>query len=111
MARATLSRKQLDFIPCLTKKVWRRIKIYSKELEKFDIRGVEQGTNLPRQSSDIEQDQLLLPITFDAFKGQPAVVRKPSRLCAMAKMKGEALDHVLLHNSLNLGKRPLTNHS
>lgn len=77
-------------------------------LEKFDIHGVEQGTNLPRQSSDIEQDQLLRPVTFDAFKGQPAVVENLRIFVQAAKMRGEALDHVLLHGPPGLGKTTLS---
>lgn len=75
-------------------------------LEKFDIRGVEQGTNLPRQISDIEQDQLLRPITFDAFKGQPAVVENLRVFVQAAKMRARLLITCCYTVLPALGKRP-----
>lgn len=58
---------------------------------------------------DIELDKALRPKQFDDFSGQPKVVENLKVFVSAAKMRGEALDHVLLHGPPGLGKTTLSN--
>lgn len=75
-------------------------------LQEFDIRGVEQGTTPSYHKAEEEQDQLLRPVSFSAFKGQSSVVENLEVFVKAAKLRGEALDHVLLHGPLGWAKLP-----
>jgi Holliday junction DNA helicase RuvB len=44
---------------------------------------------------DLELDKALRPKQFDDFSGQPKVVENLKVFVSAAKMRGEALDHVL----------------
>ncbi|MDO5035979.1 MAG: Holliday junction branch migration DNA helicase RuvB [Porphyromonas sp.] len=77
-------------------------------LETFDIRGVERGTNLAKSVNEQVQDELLRPMSFDTFRGQDPVVENLRIFVEAAKMRGEALDHVLLHGPPGLGKTTLS---
>lgn len=70
--------------------------------EDFDIR---------KSRSDRENDyeNVLRPLSFDDFKGQSAVVENLRVFVMAARMRGEALDHVLLHGPPGLGKTTLSN--
>ncbi len=71
--------------------------------EPFNIRN-------PRQTSqDIEIDQKLRPLLFEDFKGQTHVLENLKVFVSAARMRGEALDHVLLHGPPGLGKTTLSN--
>ena len=59
---------------------------------------------------DLELDKALRPKQFDDFSGQPKVVENLKVFVSAAKMRGEALDHVLLHGPPGLGKTTLLNH-
>ncbi len=80
------------------------------DLEAFDIRGVERGEGLFEGSLKAEEDkdQALRPISFDDFQGQPSVVDNLKVFVAAAKLRGESLDHVLLHGPPGLGKTTLS---
>ncbi len=67
----------------------------------FDIRN-----NIGREQ-DFEQQ--LRPLTFDDFRGQAKIVENLKIFVQAAKMRGEALDHVLLHGPPGLGKTTLSN--
>jgi Holliday junction DNA helicase RuvB len=54
-------------------------------------------------------DKALRPKQFDDFSGQPKVVENLRVFVSAAKMRGEALDHVLLHGPPGLGKTTLSN--
>jgi Holliday junction DNA helicase RuvB len=54
-------------------------------------------------------DKALRPKQFDDFSGQPKVVENLKVFVSAAKMRGEALDHVLLHGPPGLGKTTLSN--
>lgn len=71
--------------------------------EDFDIR----EENL--RSSDLEIDLKLRPHGFGEFSGQPQIVENLKVFVQAAKMRGEALDHVLLHGPPGLGKTTLSN--
>ncbi len=59
------------------------------------------------QNEDKVFDQKLRPLVFDDFKGQPKVVENLKVFVQAAKMRGEALDHILLHGPPGLGKTTL----
>ena len=60
-------------------------------------------------SKDKEFEQEIRPLTFDDFSGQNKIVENLKIFVAAAKMRDEALDHVLLHGPPGLGKTTLSN--
>ncbi len=58
---------------------------------------------------DREIDRSLRPSGFVEFSGQPKVVDNLRVFVQAAKMRGDALDHVLLHGPPGLGKTTLAN--
>jgi Holliday junction DNA helicase RuvB len=58
---------------------------------------------------DKEIDKQLRPLEFDDFSGQSKIVENLKIFVKAAKMRGEALDHVLLHGPPGLGKTTLAN--
>lgn len=71
--------------------------------EHFDFRGNAFSEN----EKDI--DKQLRPLEFDDFSGQNKIVENLKIFVKAAKMRGEALDHVLLHGPPGLGKTTLSN--
>ena len=71
--------------------------------DSFDIRG--------RQShhSDKEFENALRPLSFSDFSGQEKIVSNLGIFVQAARMRGESLDHVLLHGPPGLGKTTLSN--
>ncbi len=64
----------------------------------------------PRESSahkDNELDGIIRPQTLDDFTGQNEIVSNLGIYIKAAKMRGEALDHVLFHGPPGLGKTTL----
>jgi Holliday junction DNA helicase RuvB len=61
------------------------------------------------QDTDKELEQQLRPLTFNDFTGQKKIVENLEIFVKAAKMRGEALDHVLLHGPPGLGKTTLSN--
>jgi len=74
------------------------------DIEDFDIRGAKR---VPE--SDKEYENRLRPLAFSDFSGQAKVVDNLKVFVAAARMRGEALDHVLLHGPPGLGKTTLSN--
>ncbi|OFX19928.1 MAG: Holliday junction DNA helicase RuvB [Bacteroidetes bacterium GWA2_31_9b] len=72
-------------------------------MDDFDIRDNEF------EKKDIEVENKLRPLNFHDFKGQFKVVDNLKIFVQAAKMRGEALDHVLLHGPPGLGKTTLAN--
>lgn len=56
-----------------------------------------------------EFENALRPLTFRSFSGQSKVVENLQVFVAAAKMRGESLDHTLLHGPPGLGKTTLSN--
>lgn len=71
--------------------------------ESFDYR--EEASH----NSDQEYDKVLRPRTLSDFAGQPSVVQNLEIFVKAAKLRGESLDHVLLHGPPGLGKTTLAN--
>lgn len=70
--------------------------------EEFDIRDPQ----LTSRERDFENE--LRPLTFDDFSGQEKVIENLRIFVQAAKLRGEALDHVLLHGPPGLGKTTLS---
>ncbi|NQU53379.1 MAG: Holliday junction branch migration DNA helicase RuvB [Bacteroidetes bacterium] len=56
-----------------------------------------------------ELDKKLRPLQFNDFSGQKQIVENLKIFVQAAKMRGESLDHVLLHGPPGLGKTTLSN--
>ena len=56
-----------------------------------------------------ELDKKLRPLQFSDFSGQNQIVENLKIFVKAAKLRGEALDHVLLHGTPGLGKTTLSN--
>ncbi len=74
--------------------------------DSFDIRGAREFSRMPEREREIEK--ALRPSEFDSFSGQEKVVENLKVFVAAAKMRGEALDHLLLHGPPGLGKTTLS---
>ena len=69
----------------------------------FDIRDVRMP------ESEREYENALRPLSFHDFSGQAKVVENLKVFVMAARMRKEALDHVLLHGPPGLGKTTLSN--
>ena len=72
-------------------------------MESFDYREDEESSN------DNDLDKALRPKSFTDFAGQKKVLENLSVFVEAAKLREEALDHVLLHGPPGLGKTTLAN--
>ena len=70
--------------------------------DNFDIR----NTSLDKEEQDI--DSALRPLSFDDFSGQDKILENLKIFVLAAKMRGESLDHTLLHGPPGLGKTTLS---
>ena len=59
--------------------------------------------------SEREYENALRPLSFHDFSGQAKVVENLKIFVMAARMRKEALDHVLLHGPPGLGKTTLSN--
>jgi Holliday junction DNA helicase RuvB len=75
-----------------------------EEEKEFDIRN--NRTNTDREK---EFENVLRPLTFSDFRGQNKIVENLKIFVQAARMRTEALDHVLLHGPPGLGKTTLSN--
>lgn len=64
-----------------------------------------------RKSGEAERDieKALRPLSFDDFSGQEKIIENLRIFVQAARMRGEALDHTLLHGPPGLGKTTLSN--
>ena len=76
-----------------------------EEIDDFDIRNSRVQ---PETGSEKDMERALRPSAFDAFSGQDPVVENLKIFVAAAKLRGESLDHVLLHGPPGLGKTTLS---
>jgi Holliday junction DNA helicase RuvB len=58
--------------------------------------------------TELEIEKVLRPVSFDDFAGQKNVVDNLKVFVEAAKLRGESLDHVLLHGPPGLGKTTLS---
>ena len=70
----------------------------------MDIRAIN---NISEKEKEFERK--LRPLTFDDFNGQKKLRENLEVFVKAAKMRGEALDHVLFHGPPGLGKTTLSN--
>ncbi|MCE2712408.1 MAG: Holliday junction branch migration DNA helicase RuvB [Cryomorphaceae bacterium] len=75
----------------------------TEEEDSFDYR--EEAS----KHVDQEYDKVLRPKVLADFAGQPSVVQNLEIFVQAAKLRGEPLDHVLLHGPPGLGKTTLAN--
>ncbi len=68
----------------------------------FDIRGATYN------EKDRDFDNQLRPLTFGEFQGQSKAVENLKIFVKAARLRGESLDHVLLHGPPGLGKTTLS---
>ena len=71
----------------------------------FDIRSQQQTP----AGSDRDFENALRPLSFSDFTGQTKVVDNLQVFVEAAKLRGEPLDHTLLHGPPGLGKTTLSN--
>lgn len=71
--------------------------------ESFDIRSNRLG------DSEREIEKALRPLSFDDFSGQEKIIENLRVFTMAARLRGEPLDHVLLHGPPGLGKTTLAN--
>ena len=64
------------------------------------------ASNMSNSDKDVEK--VLRPADFGDFTGQPSIVENLKIFVEAAKMRGEALDHILLHGPPGLGKTTLS---
>jgi Holliday junction DNA helicase RuvB len=72
-------------------------------MEKYNI----HNDNITEKEREFEN--ALRPLTFNSFSGQEKIVENLKIFVEAAKMRTEALDHVLLHGPPGLGKTTLSN--
>ena len=72
--------------------------------ESFDIRNQQ-----PLNGRERDYENVLRPLRFEDFSGQDKVVDNLRIFVKAARLRGEALDHVLLHGPPGLGKTTLSN--
>lgn len=73
--------------------------------EDFDIRDRQQSP----VGSDKDIEKALRPLAFDDFSGQEKIIDNLRVFVEAARLRGEALDHTLLHGPPGLGKTTLSN--
>ncbi|MDE6510768.1 MAG: Holliday junction branch migration DNA helicase RuvB, partial [Muribaculaceae bacterium] len=74
-------------------------------MPEFDIHGTQDTP----KGSDRDIEKALRPLSFDDFSGQDKIVANLRVFVQAARMRGEALDHTLLHGPPGLGKTTLSN--
>ncbi|MEN9919151.1 MAG: Holliday junction branch migration helicase RuvB [Bacteroidota bacterium] len=72
-------------------------------IETFDIHNENLG------GAEQELENALRPLNFNSFSGQDKVVENLKVFVTAARMRGESLDHTLLHGPPGLGKTTLSN--
>ncbi|WP_183413108.1 Holliday junction branch migration DNA helicase RuvB [Microbacter margulisiae] len=73
-------------------------------MDTFDIRSSQL-----HNETDKEYENALRPLSFNDFNGQRKIIENLSIFVQAARLRGESLDHVLLHGPPGLGKTTLSN--
>ena len=73
--------------------------------DSLDIHGEAEP---PRAQAERDVEKALRPSEFNAFSGQEKIVENLKIFVAAARLRGEALDHTLLHGPPGLGKTTLS---
>lgn len=73
-------------------------------MDNFDIREQQCG----QSKDDQALDKALRPLSFDDFNGQAHVLENLKIFVQASRMRGDALDHVLLYGPPGLGKTTLS---
>lgn len=73
--------------------------------EEFDIR---DGQRRP-EGFEKDVEKALRPLSFDDFSGQDKIIDNLRVFVEAARLRGESLDHTLLHGPPGLGKTTLSN--
>lgn len=68
---------------------------------------MEYDIHKPKRENDL--DKALRPLRFEDFAGQDKIVENLRIFVEAAKLRGESLDHTLLHGPPGLGKTTLSN--
>ena len=63
----------------------------------------------PKRETEGDLDKALRPLSFDDFSGHDKVVENLSIFVQAARLRGDSLDHTLLHGPPGLGKTTLSN--
>ena len=74
-------------------------------MNEFDI----HDDRRPASGSDGDVEKALRPLAFDDFSGQEKIISNLRIFVSAARLRGEALDHTLLHGPPGLGKTTLSN--
>ena len=74
-------------------------------MSEFDI---HDGSR-PVGGSEGDVEKALRPLAFDDFSGQEKIISNLKIFVSAARLRGEALDHTLLHGPPGLGKTTLSN--
>ena len=101
-----IAMKKLNFYRLSQNKlvILQKTKESGMEQEDFDIRNQQPVTSRER-----DFENALRPLNFEDFSGQDKVVDNLRIFVKAARLRGEALDHVLLHGPPGLGKTTLSN--
>jgi Holliday junction DNA helicase RuvB len=84
-----------------------RLFYYAQKKKKIMRKDYLDGNKEKQQPEDKDIEKALRPLNFGDFSGQEKIVENLRIFVAAAKMRGEALDHVLLHGPPGLGKTTL----
>lgn len=71
----------------------------------FDIRRQQEAP----AGAEKDVEKALRPLSFDDFSGQEKIIENLRVFVAAARLRGDALDHTLLHGPPGLGKTTLSN--
>lgn len=74
-------------------------------MDEYEIRGGQQRA----RGADSDIERALRPLRFDDFTGQAGIISNLRVFVEAARMRGESLDHTLLHGPPGLGKTTLSN--
>lgn len=68
---------------------------------------MQEDFNIRENAPDRDFEKALRPGTFDSFNGQEKIIENLKVFVSAARMRGEALDHILLFGPPGLGKTTL----